>query len=141
MARTHARTKGKAGSTKPVNPDVSFVTLKKDEIVKLIVDLAKEGKSNSMIGLTLRDTYGVPSVKVCTGKSISAIVSENKLESEIPEDLKSLVERALKLKKHLEFNKRDVHNKRGYALMTARIRKLEKYYKESGRIPQNWSMN
>ena len=98
MARTHARVKGKSGSTKPAVADLSFVTLKKEEAIKLIVDMAKDDVSLSVIGLKLRDTYGVPSVKKLVGSSISQILKDNKIESSVPEDLNALVVKAKALK-------------------------------------------
>jgi len=138
MARTHARVKGKSGSTKPAVADLSFVTIKKEEVVKLIVGMAKEDVKLSIIGLKLRDTYGVPSVKKLVGKSISQILKENKIESSVPEDLNALVVKAKALKKHLEHNKRDVHNKRGLILLESKIRRLSTYYKKSNKLASNW---
>ncbi len=138
MARIHARVKGKSGSTKPAVADLSFVKLKKEEIVKLILKMAKEDVSLSKIGLKLRDTYGIPSVKKVVGKSISQILEENNVLPEIPEDLNSLIVRAKALKKHLEHHKKDVHNKRGLILLESKIRRLTKYYKKNGRLPENW---
>ena len=95
----------------------------------------------SMIGLILRDTHGVPSVKAVTGKSVTAILAEAGEVSQLPEDLDALVVRANKLKKHLETNTRDTHNKRGLALIEAKIRRLTKYYKRVGKVADNWSYN
>lgn len=141
MARIHARVKGKSGSSKPVNPEMSFVTLKAKEVEKLVIELAKDDIKPSLIGMKLRDSYAVPSVKKVTGKSIGAIINEAKLEAKLPEDLQALVDRALKLKKHLEFNTRDTHNKRSLQLVESKIRRLSKYYKKTGRVASNWSMN
>ena len=135
MARTHARVKGKSGSTRPVNADLSLVSLKKEEVESLIIKLASDDVKPSMIGLVLRDKYAVPSVKAVCGKSIGKILEEKKLSLNVPEDLASLVERAKKLKKHLEFNSRDVHNKRGLLLVESKIRRLSAYYKKTGKIP------
>ena len=139
MARIHARTKGKSSSTKPVTPDLSFVTIKAKEVEKLIVKFAKEeDKPASEIGLILRDTYAVPSVKALCGKSISQILKENALEKTVPEDLQALVNKVQSLKKHLSNNSRDVHNRRSLLLTESKIRRLVKYYKKMERIPQNW---
>ena len=138
MARTHARVKGKSGSTKPAVADLSFVTIKKEEVVKLILDMAKEDLSQSIIGLKLRDTYGVPSVKKIVGKSISQILKENKIVSLIPEDLKALVVKTKALKKHLEHNNSDTHNKRGLILLESKIRRLSTYYKKTNKLASNW---
>jgi len=139
MARTHARVKGKSGSTRPVEADLSFVTIKKEEVVKIILDMAKDDIKPSVIGLTLRDQYAVPSVKLVCGKSITKILAENNMESKLPEDLQLLVVKADKLKKHLGNNNRDVHNKRGLQLIEAKIRGLTKYYKSTGRIESGWN--
>ena len=141
MARTHARTKGKSSSTKPVVKDVSFVKISKKEVEALVVSMAKEDEKPSKIGLVLRDTYGVPCIKTLTGKSIGDILKENGVQSDIPEDLASLVEKARILKKHLEVNTRDTHNKRGLILIESKIRRLTKYHKRTGRVAQNWSYN
>jgi small subunit ribosomal protein S15 len=141
MARIHARVKGKSGSKRPINADLSFVTLSAKEVEKKVIELGKEDKGPSMIGLILRDTYGVPSVKKLTGKSILQILKENKLNTEVPEDLSSLVEKANKLKKHLENNKKDLHNKRSLSLIESKIRRLTKYYMKKGVIPSNWRYN
>ena len=141
MARTHARVKGKSGSKKPAVADLSFVTIKKDKVVKLILDMAKEDVSLSIIGLKLRDTYGVPSVKKLVGKSISQILKENKMDLGVPEDLNALVVKAKALRKHLEHHKRDVHNKRGLILLESKIRRLSTYYKKKGRLASNWRYN
>ena len=140
MARTHARVKGKSGSTRPVKDDLSFVKIKAKEVETIIVKLAKDDDVKpSMIGITLRDKYGVPSVKALTGKSISKILEDNKVLDKVPEDLQSLVNKAQALKKHLGINTRDTHNKRGLALIEAKIRRLSKYYKKVGKLSEEWS--
>lgn len=139
MARTHARVKGKSGSSKPAVADLSFVTMSKKEIEVKVLEMAKADVAPSMIGLTLRDTYGVPSVKKITGKSITDLLKENKLLTSVPEDLTALVVKAKALSKHLEHNKRDTHNKRGLILIESKIRRLSTYYKNKGRIAGNWS--
>lgn len=139
MARTHARTKGKSGSTRPAKVDLGFVSIKPKEVTEIILKLAKDDIKPSAMGLVLRDTYGVPNVKALTGKSITKILEENKALSSIPEDLNALVVKATALKKHLAINTRDVHNKRGLLLIEAKIRRLAKYYKKNGKIAENWS--
>ncbi|MDA3856001.1 MAG: 30S ribosomal protein S15 [Candidatus Woesearchaeota archaeon] len=142
MARTHARVKGKSGSTRPVIADLSFVTVKKADVEKLVLELAKEDVKPSMIGLVLRDSHGIPSIKKMTGKSVGKILEDNKISvTTIPEDLSALVVRAKGLKKHLEMNTRDTHNKRSLQLIEAKIRRLSKYYKIKGKVPSNWRMN
>ena len=139
MARIHARTRGKSGSKRPLEVDLSLVTLKKKEVEDLVIKLARdELKKPSMIGLILRDTYAVPSVKAVTGKSVTQILKEHDLQSTVPEDLRALTVKADRLRKHLNSNTRDTHNKRGLLLLESKIRRLTKYYKRVGRIPENW---
>ena len=72
MARMHARRRGKSSSVRPARKEApAWSNTDKAAIEKLIVDLRKEGTSGSMIGLILRDRYGVPDVKMVTG-SVSA---------------------------------------------------------------------
>jgi small subunit ribosomal protein S15 len=139
MARMHSRKKGKSGSKHPISKKApEFVKYSKEEITDLVVKLAKEGKSTSHIGLVLRDQFGIPSVKSIVGKSISQIFKENKLYGEWPEDIMNLIKKAVKLRKHLDANKTDIHNRRVLRLVESKIRRLAKYYKRNGIIAQNW---
>jgi small subunit ribosomal protein S15 len=108
-------------------------------IEKVIIDLKKEGYSSSKTGLVLRDQYGVPDVKLVMGKRIDQIIKENGLQSEIPEDLRNLMMKALGLRKHIGENRNDLHNKRQLQLTESKVRRLVKYYVSSGRLPGGWS--
>ena len=138
MARMHARTKGNASSQRPVQADLSFVEMKPKDVEQLILEYAREGYRAARIGLELRDQYGVPSVRKLTGKSITTIMKEQDLAGSVPEDLQNLVEKATRLKKHIEFNKRDTHNRRCLQLVESKIRRLERYYKRTGKLAQSW---
>lgn len=139
MARMHSRDKGKAGSKKPLEfRKPVWLRYDKKEIVMLIVKLAKSGLSPSQIGLTLRDSYGVPDVKKIIGKSIRDILEEKKLGTELPEDLNALLHKAAQLSKHLEENKQDKTARRGMLLTESKIRRLMKYYSKKGRLPKGW---
>jgi len=139
MARMYSRRKGKAGSHKPAQPATpSWVRYKEREIELLVTKLAKEGKSSSEIGIVLRDTYGIPNAKLIAKKSITEILAEKKLLSEIPEDLLALIRRSIVLNKHLEVNKKDETAKRGLILTESKIRKLIKFYKKIGKLSSEW---
>lgn len=140
MARIHARKRGNSGSTKPVNTEFKEQLLKKKDVEKKIIELYNQDYSKSYIGIVLRDSYAIPSVKDYTGKTISDILDENKIEQKLPEDLNFLVKKAQSVKKHLDSNKKDVHNKRSYNLIVSKIRRLSKYYKNKNKIDQKWSM-
>ncbi len=139
MARMYSRRKGKAGSHKPSKQTIpSWVRYKEKEIDLLITKLAKEGNSSSKIGLILRDTYGIPNVKLITKKPITKILKEKKLLSNIPEDLLALIKKSVALNKHLETNKKDETAKRGLILTESKIRRLIKHYKKTGKLSSEW---
>ncbi len=139
MGRIHARRKGRSGSNRPFRIDKpDWVEISEEEIVSKIVELAKEGYSQAMIGTILRDQYGVPDVKLITGKSIGNILEENDLAPKIPDDLMALMKKAVKMHRHLSNHPKDLGNKRGVQLVEAKIRRLVKYYKRVGKLPANW---
>jgi len=138
MARIHAHRKGKSHSTRPSRSVASWVTLGKDEIISMIVKMAKDGLGPSEIGIKLRDEYGIPLVKPIVGKSITEVLEENGISGEMPEDLDILVRKALGLQKHLRTHKSDRNNVRSLELLEAKIHRLSKHYKKVGELPQNW---
>ncbi|MBW2980318.1 30S ribosomal protein S15 [Candidatus Woesearchaeota archaeon] len=139
MARMYSRRKGKAKSKKPLQTTTpTWTRYKGKEIELLIVRLAKEGKTPSQIGISLRDTYGVPNVKLLTKKDITQILKEKKILPAMPEDLQSLIRRAVKIHKHLEANTRDSTAKRGLLLTSSKINRLVKYYKRTGKLSSEW---
>ena len=139
MARMHARKKGKSSSKRPFKTETpSWGPLDQSEIEDMIVKLAGDGHASAMIGLILRDQYGVPNVKLATGKSITVILKEKNLMQKLPEDLAALLKKVISLDAYLKVNPRDLHNKRNLHLLEAKIRRLERYYKENGVIPESW---
>lgn len=139
MARLYSRRKGKSGSKKPVKRvKQSWIRYTDKEIEQLVTKLAKQGFSQSKVGIALRDIYGIPDVKTLTGKSIGTILKENKLISEIPEDVLNLMKRETMIHKHLEANKKDKTALRGLQLTESKIKRLVKYYKTTGKLPSTW---
>jgi len=139
MARMHARRRGKSGSKKPIKKiKPSWVRYGAQEVERLVVKLAKQGHDPAMIGLILRDTYGIPDVKVMTKKKISKILKENNLAPEIPPDLQALIRKHIRIMKHLESNKKDKTAKFRLILTESKIKRLEKYYKKKGVLAPNW---
>ncbi len=139
MARMYSRAKGKSGSKKPVvktRPD--WIPYKEKELEMLIAKLSKEGQTPSQIGLHLRDSYGIPDTKTILGKTITQILAEKKLTKELPEDVLSLMSKAVSLAKHLKENRGDMTAKRGLQLTESKIGRLVKYYKTTGRIGADW---
>lgn len=139
MARIYSRRKGKSGSKKPFRTSSpAWVNYSADEVAQLVVKLSKEDKSPPIIGTTLRDSYGIPSVKLITGKSIEQILQERGVEHEVPTDLFDLLKRAVNLREHLAKNRADLHSKRGLQQTEMKILRLVKYYKKKGKLKDSW---
>ncbi|MEM2874170.1 MAG: 30S ribosomal protein S15 [Candidatus Nanoarchaeia archaeon] len=138
MARMHARKAGKSGSKKPLGPAPAWVQYKPEEIEALVIKLAKQDLSTAQIGNVLRDNYGIPDVRKLTGKKISQILAQNKMEPKVPEDIQALSKRAIRAKKHLDKNKKDKVSLRGLQLIESKIHRLAKYYKSVGKLPADW---
>jgi small subunit ribosomal protein S15 len=140
MARMHARRRGTSGSVRPYRTEApEWSNTDTQEIEKIIIELKKSGMSSANIGLILRDKYGVPSVKLATGKGVDEILSDHNLTPDIPEDLRNLIVKALGMRKHLSENKKDLHNKRQLQLTESKVRRLVKYYVKSGKLPEGWA--
>lgn len=139
MARMHSRKRGKSGSKKPIKSNKTIWERYNDkEVVLLIEKLAKEGKTSSEIGIALRDSYGIPDVKLVTKKSITSILREKKLYPKLPEDMVALIQKAIKITEHNEQNKHDQPSIRGLTLTESKIRRLAKYYKTKNLLPEAW---
>ena len=139
MARMYGKKRGRAGSKKPLRKTKqSWVGYKAKEIELLIAKIAKQGKSSSQIGIVLRDTYGIPSVKLLASKSVSGIMKEKGTYPNVPEDLTNLIKKNILLNKHIETNKQDMTAKHGLELTQSHIRRLVKYYKRTSHLPADW---
>merc|ERR1712241_764526 len=57
----------------------SWVQISSNDLVEQIVKLAKKGSSPSQIGVTLRDSHGIPQVKSITGSKILRILKTSSL--------------------------------------------------------------
>jgi small subunit ribosomal protein S15 len=139
MARIHAHTRGKSHTTRPASPTPpSWIDMTSDDVSSLVISLSKEGLSPSEIGLNLRDYHSIPLVKPVTGKSITQLLSEGDLKKELPEDLERLVEKAVGLQKHIKNHNTDHRNVRSLELIEAKIHRISKYYKRTGKLPRDW---
>jgi small subunit ribosomal protein S15 len=139
MAKMHSRKRGRSRSRKLLVPKKpTWLSYGAKELEMLIVKLAKEAKTSAQIGLLLRDSYGVPSVKQLLGKTISQVMQDKKLAPVVPEDLSALIKRATQIKKHREQNKKDNSALRGLQFTESKIHRLAKYYKANGKLPLEW---
>jgi small subunit ribosomal protein S15 len=127
----HSRKKGQSGSTRPARLEKPvWVELSPDEVENEVTKLARRGQSKSMIGTIMRDSRGVPLVKIVTGKKVSQILEENDFKDLLPEDLANLVRKALNIRNHLETNHKDLEAKKGLNRTESKIYRLIKYYKK-----------
>ena len=139
MAKMQSRKRGKSGSKKPLKSTTpTWSRYKSKEVELLVVKLVKEGKTSSEVGIILRDSYGIPSVKQLVGKSISQLIKERNMSPELPEDLIALIKRAAFVRKHLDKNKKDMSALRGLQFTESKIKRLAKYYKRVERLPLDW---
>jgi small subunit ribosomal protein S15 len=130
----HTRRRGSSGSDRPVADDPpEWSDVDPDDIEARVVELAEQGHDPSQIGLKLRDEgvkgVPVPDVKAATGKKVTEILADNDAAPEIPEDLRNLMERAVRLRRHVEENGQDMQNKRAMQNTEAKIRRLVDYYR------------
>jgi len=140
MARMHSRKRGKAGSTKPLKP-ATWVSYDAKEVERLVLKMRKDGIGFAMIGMTLRDQYGIPSIKAVTGKTVKQILIENEASPELPEDLVNLLRKAVNLTNHMGKSKKDYLSKHGLQNLESKIRRLGKYYIKRKELPEGWKYN
>jgi small subunit ribosomal protein S15 len=132
--------RGGGQSTRPVSKrPPNWVVYQPDEVQALIINLAREGKSQSQIGNILRDVHGIPLVKPIVGHGIRKVLEEAGIAPEIPQDLYDLMVRATKLRRHMDRNPKDFSNKRGLQLTESMIYRVTRYYKKKGMLPRDWN--
>jgi small subunit ribosomal protein S15 len=104
-----------------------------DAIEARVVELAEDGHDPSRIGMKLRDEgvqgTPVPDVKLATGKKLTEILEDHDARPDLPEDLRNLMERAVRLRRHMEENAGDAQNKRALQNTESKIRRLVSYYR------------
>ena len=131
--------RGRSHSRRPVSKRApSWFRYGPEEVEAFVIRLAKEGQTPSRIGVTLRDQYGIPLVKSVTGRSIREILEEADLRPTIPEDISNILTKTANLQRHLARNKSDAVNRRSLELLVSKVRRMGRYYKRIGRLPENW---
>jgi small subunit ribosomal protein S15 len=130
----HTRRRGSSDSDKPVAdepPEWSDVDA--EDVEERVVELAEQGHDPSQIGLKLRDEgvkgTPVPNVKLATGKKVTEILEDAGAAPDLPEDLRNLMERAVRLREHVDENQQDAQNKRALQNTESKIRRLVDYYR------------
>ena len=139
MARLHSKKKGKAGTKRPKSkaaPDWSAA--KKEDISESILKMAREGVPAARIGLTMRDQYAIPNLRATLGMSLKQFLVKEKALPEYPDDLLSLVKKAVRMANHIKASKNDVHNQSKLLHVESKIHRLVKYYSSKGMLPASW---
>merc|ERR1711901_8854 len=105
MGRMHSKGKGIARRSLPYKrTPPSWVKQSAQDTVKEICNMAKKGYTPSNIGVVLRDSHGIPQVKMIAGNKIVRILRAQGLAPALPEDLHCLIKKAVAVRKHLEKN-------------------------------------
>ncbi len=139
MSRLHSSHRGRSASHRPYPASLpAWVPLDKEEVVEEAVKLSQTGLSPARIGLTLRDTHGVPSVRLVTGQRMVPLLKSKGQAGALPEDLAALLQRVVHLQQHLERHPKDLSNRRGLSLVESKIRRLSHYYRRRGVLPADW---
>jgi len=104
-----------------------------DAVEQRVVELAEQGHDPSQIGMKLRDEgvqgTPVPDVKLATGSKVTDILEAHDAGPELPEDLRNLMERAIRLREHMEEHPNDHQNKRALQNTESKVRRLADYYR------------
>jgi small subunit ribosomal protein S13e len=116
----------------------SWVQISTNDLVEQIIKLAKKGATPSQIGVTLRDSHGIPQVKSVTGSKILRILKKAGMAPELPEDLHHLIKRAVNIRKHLEKFRADRDAKFRLICTESRIHRLARYYRNVKCLRPTW---
>lgn len=111
MAKTTTETK------KP-----TWLKYSKEEVVAIIQKLHGKGLSAEKIGLTLRDQYGIPSVRLYDIKMKEAI--GDKFEEPTTNNLRTKLDKIIG---HFKKNKQDKRAGRSLMITKAKLKKREEY--------------
>lgn len=135
----YGRGKGMSASALPYRRRApSWLKMKPEDVVEHITKLAKKGLTPSQIGVTLRDSFGIPQVKNVTGSKILRILKTQGVAATLPEDLYFLIKKAVAIRKHLDKNRKDKDSKFRLILVESRIHRLARYYKRVKSLPATW---
>ena len=139
MGRMYSSGKGIARRCLPYRKSPpSWVQISTNDLVDQIIKLAKKGTQPSQIGVTLRDSYGIPQVKGVTGSKILRILKKAGMAPAVPEDLYYLIKKAIAIRKHLEKFRKDKDAKFRLINTESRIHRLARYYRNVKAIAPTW---
>ncbi len=143
MARMHARRRGSSSSDNPATDEPpEWSDVDSDRIEERVVELAEQGYDPSEIGLKLRDEgvtgTPIPDIKAATGHKVTEILEANDAAPELPEDLRNLMEQAVRLNEHVQNHPQDHRNRRALQNTESKVRRLVDYYR-GDELPADFS--
>ena len=138
MARLHTRKHGRSKSRKPVQSEPKGGA-DKQKVEDEIVSYARQGMKGTLIGQKLRDEGKAGYLKSVLGKRLNVFMGEKGFKGNLPTDLLDLMRKAVNMRKHLSSNHKDVYNSTRLQRVESKIWRLGKYYRQSGRLPANWT--
>lgn len=115
-----AKLKSPAKLEKPV-----WLKYTKEEVKAIILKLAGKELTAEKIGLTLRDQYGIPDVKIY-GLKVKEVLKD-KFEEPTVINLKKKLEKVID---HYKKNKQDKNAERSLVITKAKLKKREDYLKK-----------
>lgn len=130
----HTRRRGTSDSDRPATDEPpEWSDVEPEAVEERVVELAEQGHGPSEIGVKLRDEgvtgTPIPDVKLATGKKVTEILAEHDADAELPADFRNLLERAVRLREHMQEHPNDHSNRRALQNMEAKVRRLSDYYR------------
>lgn len=142
MAKMHSKKKGKSKSRKPMVSQSELgkgtEKLSKDDIAELAAGYARQGMSPALIGERLKRDHEVPYVKLATGERLVKLLQGKGITGEVPQDMRDLMTKAVRMRKHLERNKQDVYGRVRLMRAESKLLRLSRYYVRKGTLPRGW---
>lgn len=99
------------------------------QVKEIIIKLAAQNVPEEKIGLVLRDTYGIPKVKLL-GLKIGRTINQE-TGKKVNSTLFNMEKKVAHLKKHFEKNKQDKHSRQSLIKKASKLSKLKKHYEKA----------
>ena len=101
-----------------------WLKMTSDEVIAIILKLANKGMSAEKIGLTLRDQYGIPDVKIFGLKIKKVLVEKGKYTEPTTQNLEN---KLVSIINHYKKNKQDKKAERSLIITKAKLKKRLDY--------------
>jgi len=101
-----------------------------EEVKAIILKLADKGLTAEKIGLTLRDQYGIPKVRIYNLKISKVLKEKEKFEEPTNLNLKNKLEKIIN---HCKKNKQDKKTEFSLIKTKAKLKKRDDYSKKKGK--------